>query len=159
MKLIRASKSTAVRYERDRPGELVHMDVKKTRPDPRRRRMAGSRPRDGINRRPQGTKIGYDYVHSVVDDHSRLAFSEIHIDERGRHLTAEFFARAVAFFASSRHHDRTVDDRQRLELPSTAALLRELLAEHDINHKFIRRHCPWQNGKVERFNRTLATGS
>ena len=81
--VIRASKATAVRYERDRPGELVHMDVKKLGRIPdgggwrAHGRGAGSTSATG---RP---RIGFDYVHSLVDDHSRLAYSEILPDEKG----------------------------------------------------------------------------
>jgi hypothetical protein len=96
--VIRTSKQTAVRYERDRPGELVHMDVKKIGKIPdgggwrAHGRAAGSVTRDRAHR------VGYDYIHSVVDDHSRLAFSEIHSDERAG-TVADFFARAIQFFA------------------------------------------------------------
>lgn len=153
--VIRSSKTTAVRYERDRPGELVHMDVKKIGRIPdgggwrAHGRAVGSRSRDRKQR------IGYDYVHSVVDDHSRLAYSEIHSDERAD-TVAVFFAHAIAFFAA---HGITIE---RLMTDNAFSYrhgcrLRELLAEHGIRHKFIKPHCPWQNGKVERFNRTLAT--
>src|SRR3954463_3902318 len=73
--VIRSSKTTAVRYERSRPGELVHMDVKKIGRIPSgggwraRGRAAGSASRD------HKTRVGFDYVHSVVDDHSRIAYS------------------------------------------------------------------------------------
>jgi hypothetical protein len=81
--LIRSSQQSACRYERDRPGELVHMDVKKIGkiPDGGGWRAHG-RPATKAEkmRRP---KIGYDYVHSLVDDHSRLAYSEILTDEIG----------------------------------------------------------------------------
>jgi transposase InsO family protein len=153
--VIRASKTTAVRYERERPGELVHMDVKKLGRIPegggwRSRGRAAANQNGRKNRR-----IGYDYVHSVVDDHSRLAYSEIHLDERAD-TCAEFFERAIEFFDS---HGVTI---QRLITDNALAYrhgtkLRELLADHRIAHKFIRPHCPWQNGKVERFNRTLAS--
>ncbi len=153
--LIRSSKATAVRYERERPGELVHMDVKKIGriPDGGGWRAHGREMGSTWERKK--IKLGYDYVHSVVDDHSRLAFSEIHADERGA-TTAGFFARAIEFFAA---HGVTIE---RLISDNAwnyrrSKQLRELLAEHDITHKFIRPHCPWQNGKVERFNRTLAT--
>mgnify|MGYP001261375413 FL=1 len=68
---IRASKTTTVRYERERPGELVHMDVKKLGriPDGGGWRALG---RDVVDRH-RNVKIGFDYVHSLVDDHSRLA--------------------------------------------------------------------------------------
>ena len=153
--VIRASKTTAVRYERARPGELVHMDVKKIGriPDGGGWRAHG-REMGSTSARKKLT-VGYDYVHSIIDDHSRLAFSEIHTDERAN-TTAEFFARAIEFFAS---HGITIE-----QLMTDNAWnyrhgrqLRDLLEHHAIKHKFIRPHCPWQNGKVERFNRTLAT--
>jgi transposase InsO family protein len=153
--IIRASKSTAVRYERDRPGELVHMDVKKIGRIPvgggwrAHGRAATSTGRDRTN------GVGYDYVHSVVDDHSHLAFSEICDDERAPTVVA-FFGRAIEFFTS---HGVTIErlmtDNAWSYRHSNA--LRDLLADHGITHKFIRPHCPWQNGKVERFNRTLQT--
>lgn len=153
--VIRASKTTTVRYERERPGELVHMDVKKLGRIPE---GGGWRSRGRAAANQNGRKsrrIGYDYVHSVVDDHSRLAYSEIHLDERAD-TCAEFFERAIEFFAD---HGVTI---QRLITDNALAYrhgakLRELLADHRITHKFIRPHCPWQNGKVERFNRTLAS--
>jgi transposase InsO family protein len=152
--VIRASKTTAVRYERARPGELVHMDVKKI----------GRIPHGGgwrANGREMGTaakkkaRIGYDYVHSVVDDHSRLAYSEILDDEKAS-TTAEFFARARNRFAE---HGVTLDavmtDNAWNYTHSNA--LRDILIKFGIEHILIRPHCPWQNGKVERFNRTLQT--
>jgi transposase InsO family protein len=150
--VIRASKTTTVRYERERPGELVHMDVKKIGriPDGGGWKAHGrGTPRDRKN------GPGYDYVHSVVDDCSRLAYSEIHADERAP-TCAEFFERAIEFFAD---HGVTIE---RLITDNAMAYrhgtkLRELLSDHRITHKFIRPHCPWQNGKVERYNRTLAS--
>ena len=153
--VIRASKTTAVRYERDSPGELVHMDIKKIGriPDGGGWRAHGREM--GSTSQRKKAKIGYDYVHSVVDDCSRLAYTEIHADERAD-TVAGFFARAIEFYAA---HEITI---QRLMTDNAwsyrhGAQLRELLAAHRIRHKFIRPHCPWQNGKVERFNRTLAT--
>jgi transposase InsO family protein len=153
--VIRASKSTAVRYERERPGELVHMDVKKIGriPDGGGWKALGRAAVATTRDRRNGP--GYDYVHSVVDDHSRLAFSEIHTDEQAP-TCAAFFERAIEFFAG---HGVTIE---RLITDNAwqyrhGTKLRELLADHRITHKFIRPHCPWQNGKVERFNRTLAS--
>ena len=77
--VIKASKVTAVRYERDRPGELVHVDVKKLGRIPE----GGGWRAHGRSEEVRGRGIGYDYVHSMVDDHSRLAYSEIHADEKG----------------------------------------------------------------------------
>lgn len=150
--VIRASKTTAVRYERERPGELVHMDVKKIGriPDGGGWKAHGrGTPRDRKN------GPGYDYVHSVVDDCSRLAYSEIHPNEQAP-TCAEFFARAIEFFAEHGVAiERLITDNAWAYRHGTK--LRELLAEHEISHKFIRPHCPWQNGKVERYNRTLAS--
>lgn len=153
--VIRASKTTAVRYERERPGELVHMDVKKLGriPDGGGWRAHGREM--GTTSARMKAKIGYDYVHSVVDDHSRVAFTEIHADERAD-TTAGFFARAIEFFASyGITIERVMTDNAFNYRHGRR--LRELLDEYGIRHKFIRPHCPWQNGKVERFNRTLAT--
>jgi transposase len=97
--VIRASKATAVRYERERPGELVHMDVKKIGriPDGGGWRAHG-RGVVGRTHERRKTKIGFDYVHSVVDDHSRFAYSEILSDEKAT-TTVSFFAHALEHFA------------------------------------------------------------
>jgi transposase InsO family protein len=125
--LIRSSKSTAVRYERSQPGELVHMDVKKIGRIP----LGGGSRAHGRSLATTVTKkrarVGYDYVHSVVDDRSRFAYSEALADEQGA-TCAAFFARAFEAFAQTE---------------STTILIKP--------------HCPWQNSKVERFNRTLQT--
>ncbi len=95
--LIRSSKQTAVRYERERPGELVHMDVKKLGriPDGGGWRALGR----AAGNRNRTTKIGYDYIHSLVDDHSRLAYSQVLPDETGP-TCAAFLQRAAAYFAA-----------------------------------------------------------
>jgi transposase InsO family protein len=154
--VIRASKATAVRYERDRPGELVHMDVKKI-----------GRIRDGggwrVHGRAMGStgfmkrhRVGFDYVHSLVDDHSRLAYSEVLPDEKGP-TCAAFLARAAAFMlaAGIPQIERVMTDNHWSYKHShdVAAVIADLGARH----VFIRPHCPWQNGKAERFNRTLQT--
>jgi len=94
--VIRASKTTAVRYERDRPGELVHMDVKKIgrTPDGRGCRAVGRQM--GSTRRDRKRRSGFDYVHSLVDDHSRLAYSEILNDERADSCAGFFRRRRTA---------------------------------------------------------------
>ncbi|SFB20149.1 Transposase and inactivated derivatives, IS30 family [Nocardioides alpinus] len=150
--VIRSSKQTAVRYERERPGELVHMDVKKLGkiPDGGGWRVHGRT--DG--NRDRKVKIGYDYVHSLVDDHSRLAYSEVLPDEKGT-TCAAFLERAIDYFAA-----HGIAQIERLMTDNAWAYkwsLREVCADHDIVQKFIKPHCPWQNGKVERLNRTLAT--
>ena len=148
--LIRSSKTTAVRYERSRPGELVHMDVKKIGriPDGGGWRIHG---REGIARSPLA-KIGYDYVHSLVDDHSRLAYSEILPDEKGQ-TCADFLTRAADYF---RAHGITRIERLMTDNAwAYRYSLRTVCAEFNTRQVFIKPHCPWQNGKVERLNRTL----
>jgi len=153
--VIRSSKATAVRYERDRPGELVHMDVKKIGriPDGGGWRAHGREM--GSTGARKRTRVGYDYVHSVVDDHSRFAYSEILPDETAATCSA-FFERALSQFAA---HDVTIDavmtDNHWSYTHSNS--LARLLADSNIKHTLIKAHCPWQNGKVERFNRTLQT--
>jgi transposase InsO family protein len=152
--VIRSSKATAVRYERSRPGELVHMDVKKLGriPDGGGWRAHGRAARETT--RDRTTKLGYDYVHSLVDDHSRLAYSEILPDEKGT-TCAAFLSRAAAYFAG-----HGIDRIERVMTDNAWAYrwsLREVIAALGARQKFIKPHCPWQNGKVERLNRTLAT--
>jgi transposase InsO family protein len=152
--VIRASKTTAVRYERDRPGELVHMDVKKLGRIPDGGGWKAHGRGSALIQRDQATKTGYDYVHSLVDDHSRLAYSEVLPDEKGP-TCAAFLERAIAHLAS-----HGITRIERLMTDNAWAYkwsLRGVCAEHGIRQKFIKPHCPWQNGKVERLNRTLLT--
>lgn len=153
---IRSPKSTAVRYEKDRPGELVHVDVKKIGriPDGGGWRAHGRAM--GSTAARKKTRIGYDYVHSMVDDHTRLAYSEVLPDEKGA-TCASFIARAADYFAGKGivAIERVMTDNHwsyRRSADFAAAL-----ATIGATHKFIKPHCPWQNGKVERFNRTLQT--
>jgi len=151
--VIRASKATAVRYERAVPGELVHMDVKKIGriPDGGGWRARGRE--IGKTWAQKKARIGFDYVHSVVDDHSRYAYSEILPDEKGP-TAASFFERAVARLAAEGVTVRAVMTDNAWTYTHSrdfAGALNRLGARHVL----IRAHCPWQNGKVERFNRTL----
>ncbi len=155
--VIRASKTTAVRYEHDHPGSLVHMDVKKLGRIPlgggwrgRNETVANHR-----SRKDKTTRVGFDYVHSLVDDHSRLAYSEVLPDEQGP-TCAAFLDRALDYFAAHGipKVERLMTDNAwayRWSLRTTCA------ARGNIKQVFIRPHCPWQNGKVERLNRTLLT--
>ena len=148
--VIRASRQSFQRYERDHAGALIHVDVKKLGriPDGGGWRAHGRGPRRVSDRGP-----GFDYVHSAVDDHSRLAYSEIHPDSQGP-TCAGFLTRAAAFFAS---HGITVEQvitDNAMEYRRSRAF-RDTAAALGIRQLFIRPHCPWQNGKVERFNRTL----
>jgi transposase InsO family protein len=154
--VIRASKTTAVRYERARPGELVHMDVKKIGriPDGGGWRAHGREM--GSTGARKRARIGFDYVHSVVDDHSRFAYSEILDDEKAA-TCAAFFDRAIEHFAGHgiTQIEAVMTDNHWSYTRSND--LAGILARLGAAHVLIRPHCPWQNGKVERFNRTLQT--
>jgi transposase InsO family protein len=152
--VIRASKATAVRYERKRPGELVHMDVKKLGriPDGGGWKAHGRARREATRNR--AARPGFDYVHSLVDDHSRLAYSEVLPDEKGP-TCAAFLARAASYFAS-----HGIPRIERVMTDNAWAYrwsLRQACTQLGAKQIFIKPHCPWQNGKVERLNRTLLT--
>ena len=154
--VIRTSKTTAVRYERDTPGDLVHMDVKKIGRIPDGGGWKAHGRAQGRTSAKQKARPGYDYVHSVVDDHTRLAYSEIHPDERAD-TCAGFLARAADYFAACGiTHIREVMTDNALAYTNSAAVA-ATIAALGARHILIRPHCPWQNGKVERFNRTLQT--
>ena len=154
--VIRASKQTTTRYEREMPGELIHVDVKKIGriPDGGGWRAWGRQMGSTAAKKKQ--RIGYDYIHSAVDDHTRLAYSEIHADEQGT-TAAGFVTRAAQFFAG--HGIATIEavmtDNHWSYTKSRA--FTDALDAIGARHVTIRPHCPWQNGKVERFNRTLQT--
>jgi len=152
--VIRASKTTALRYERAQPGELCHMDVKKIGriPDGGGWRAHGRQ--IGKSSAQKKARIGFDYIHSLIDDHSRFAYSEILTDEKASTCT-EFLARAVQHFAAhgiTRIQAVMTDNHwSYTRNGSLPALLTQIRATHLL----IKPHCPWQNGKVERFNRSL----
>ncbi|WP_327110877.1 IS481 family transposase [Streptomyces sp. NBC_01341] len=139
------------RYERERPGELIHVDVKKLGriPDGGGHKTLGRQAG-----RATRSQMGFDYVHSAVDDHSRLAYSEIHPDEKVA-TCADFLTRAAAFF---HHHGITRIERV---LTDNAWAYRKglawkaVLADLGATGKLTRAYRPQTNGKVERFNRTL----
>jgi transposase InsO family protein len=138
-----------VRYERERPGELVHLDVKKLGriPDGGGHRVHGR----AAAKRGQG--IGYDYVHSAVDDRSRVAFSQLLPDETGA-TSARFLVEAAAFFAD--HGvviQRVLTDNAKAYTQSLR--FQETAAGLGIRLKRTRPYRPQTNGKVERFNKTL----
>ena len=145
----RAAREPANRYEWPCPGDLLHMDVSEyvrfKRPG---HRMTGDR------RSQDRVPDGVDYVHAIVDDHSRLAYAEIHPDARAK-TAAAFCERALAFYAS---HGIAV---RRLMTDSAWAYtrgraFRELLAQREIKHLRTKPYRPRTNGKVERFHQTMA---
>jgi transposase InsO family protein len=102
----------------------------------------------------KSAKMGYDYVHSLVDDHSRLAYSEVLPDEKGT-TCAAFLTRAAGYFAAHGINtiERVMTDNAFAYRHSNA--VKAAVAALGARHIFIKPHCPWQNGKVERLNRTL----
>jgi len=143
-------RSKPVRYEREHPGELVHVDIKKQGriPDGGGHRKFG-RTIGNHNNHKQGR--GYSFLHHAVDDHTRLAYSEILADER-QETAAGFWVRANAFFADAGITVTAVmtDNGPCYRSRVFAAAL------GDIKHVWTRPYRPQTNGKVERFNRTLA---
>lgn len=154
--LIRASKTTTVRYEHDHPGSLVHMDVKKVGRIPDGGGWKAHGRSMGSTSAKKRARIGFDYVHSIVDDHSRLAYSETLPDEQGP-TCAAFLLRAATSFADRgiTHIERVMTDNHWSY--SKSADVAHAMATLGARHVFIKPHCPWQNGKVERYNRTLQT--
>jgi transposase InsO family protein len=142
---------TLVRYERDRPGELVHVDVKKQGRIP----QGGGWRVHGRNRRASSRKLrgqGYDFIHAAVDDRSRLAYAEILPDER-KETASAFMTRAIGFFSERGVRiERVLTDNGACYRPVPFA---RVLADAGIGNRRTRPYRPQTNGKVERFNLTL----
>jgi transposase InsO family protein len=153
--VIRASKQTGRRYERAIPGDLVHVDVKKLGriPDGGGWRVHG--PGTSRERQRKHQRIGFDYVHAVVDDHSRMAYAEIHPDEKGSTAAGVLLRAAQAFASHGVTIREVISDNAFAYRHSTD--FKDAVAALGARQLFIKPHCPWQNGKVERFNRTLQT--
>ena len=153
--LVRASRRSANRYEHRTPGSLVHVDVKKLGRIPTGGgwRLHGRDAAVSVANRHKNIRIGYDYVHTAIDDYTRLAYSEVLPDEKD--LTcAGFLHRALAWFA-----DHGVGVRRLLT--DNALVYRRgtnwgwVCSAWQLKRRFTRPGCPWTNGKAERFNRTL----
>ena len=146
----RPTREPANRYEWPCPGDLLHMDVSEyarfARPG---HRVTGDRSSQDRRRRE-----GIDYVHAVVDDHSRLAYAEIHPDQRALTVVG-FLERALAFY--DRHAitpKRLMTDNAWVYVKSRH--LRRVLTDHQLRHLTTKPYRPRTNGKVERFHQTMA---
>jgi transposase InsO family protein len=138
-----------VRYQREHPGELLHLDVKKLGRIP----DGGGHRVHGRATAPRGRGIGYEYVHSLLDDHSRVAYSQILEDETGE-TSARFLLEAASFFAGlGVTIQRVLTDNAKAYTDSVVFL--ETAADLGIRLKRTRPYRPQTNGKVERFHRTL----
>ncbi|MGH2979574.1 MAG: IS481 family transposase [Solirubrobacterales bacterium] len=144
----RAPREAVVRYEWPCPGNLLHVDVKKFG-----RFLEPGHAVTG-DRRRRSRRVGWDYVHSIVDDCSRLAYSEVHDDERAETVTG-FCRRALDWLLG--HGivaERILSDNAWAYTHNSS--LRRLLGERAIAHKTIRPYRPQTNGKVERYQQTMA---
>lgn len=152
------------RYEHPTPGALIHVDVKKLGNIPDgggwriHGRAQGNRHRTASapipnNSTSSRSKLGYSYLHTALDDHTRLAYTEILPDET-KHTAAGFWRRAAAWFAV-----RGVIDLRRVLTDNGACYRshpwRDALAETGTRHKRTRPYRPQTNGKVERYHRVL----
>jgi transposase InsO family protein len=151
----RSVKEPANSYEWPCPGDLLHMDVSRyarfLRPG---HRVTGDRSQRARQWMRPETRVGYDYAHAIVDDHSRLAYVELHDNEKAATVTA-FVERALAFFAEHgviAHRLMTDNGFSYVKNRS----LRDLLARAGIRHLTTQPYRPRTNGKVERFHQTMA---
>jgi len=153
------------RYEHDHAGSLIHVDVKKLgnipdgggwryvgRQQGRQNRAATPGLRRNVHRNPL---TGTAFVHTVIDDHSRVAYAEIHNDETAATATA-VLRRATAWFAARGIRvERVLSDNGSAY---KSHLWRDTCTELNITPKKTRPYRPQTNGKIERFHRTLADG-
>lgn len=147
-------KEPANRYEWPCPGDLLHMDVcsyaRFLRPG---HRVTGDRSQS-LRGRSVETRVGYDYAHAIVDDHSRFAYVELHDDEKAATVTG-FLERALSFFAEHGIVGKRLLTDNAFTYVKNGSL-RELLARHGIRHLTTEPYRPRTNGKVERFHQTMA---
>jgi len=150
-----AAREAANRYEWPCPGDLLHMDTSRyarfLRPGHRVTGDRSQRSRDWMHAE---TRVGYDYAHAIVDDHSRLAYVELHDDEKAATVTG-FVERALAFFAEHGIVAQRVMTDNGFSYVKNRSL-RELLGRHGIRHLTTEPYRPRTNGKVERFHQTMA---
>ena len=142
-------------YEWPCPGDLLHMDTSRyarfLRPG---HKMTGDRSRSSRNWMNPQNRVGRDYAHAIVDDHSRLAYVELHNDERAATVTA-FVERALAFFAEHGIVAKRLMTDNGFSYVKNRSL-HELLARNGIRHLTTEPYRPRTNGKVERFHQTMA---
>jgi transposase InsO family protein len=147
---VRAPRQSYRRYEWSRPGALLHMDVKKlARFSVPGHRVTGDRSTKDLHR-----GIGYDHLHCVVDDHSRLAYVELHPREDAETNTRTL-ERALRFFAELGLEPAEAVMTDNALIYRKSHRFSDLLAHHQIRHIRTPAYTPRWNGKVERFIQTL----
>jgi len=146
----RAPREPANSYEWPCPGDLLHMDTSEYA----RFQRPGHRVTGDRRSQDRHHRDGVDIVHAIVDDHSRLAYAEIHSDERAS-TAVGFLERALAFYAQQGITGKRVMTDNAWAYTRSRAF-RQLLAEHEIKHLTTKPYRPRTNGKVERFHQTMA---
>lgn len=140
------------RFEWPCPGDLLQMDTKRlarfTSPG---HAVTGDRYRTGKEKRQ---RVGWEFCHSIIDDHTRIAYTEIHPDEKARTVTG-FVERALAFYAGLGIQPRRLQTDNAWTYTHNTSLA-QLLAAHQVRHRTIPPRTPKRNGKVERYQQTLA---
>jgi transposase InsO family protein len=150
-----ATKEPANRYEWPCPGDLLHMDTARYARFKRAgHAVTGDRSQRSRDWMSPETRVGYDFAHAIVDDHSRLAYVELHSDERAATVTA-FVERALAWFEGHGISARRLMSDNAFSYVNNRSL-RELLQRREIKHLTTQPYRPRTNGKVERFHQTMA---
>jgi transposase InsO family protein len=144
-------KQPATSYEWPCPGDLLHMDVSYARFLRPGHAVTRDRHRTAAEKR---AAVGYDHAHAIVDDHTRLAYVELHDDEKATTVTG-FLERALVFFAEHGIVAKRLMTDNAFSYVKNRSL-RELLARHRIRHLTTKPYRPRTNGKVERFHQTMA---
>lgn len=148
----REPRDTARRYEWPCPGDLLHIDTKRyARFERPGHAMTGVRNKTAAEKR---AGWGYEFAHVIVDDHTRLAYVELHPDERAATVTA-FVERALHWFERHGITARRLMSDNAWSYTRNSSL-HELLAVHEIRHLRTKAYRPQTNGKVERFHQTMA---
>jgi transposase InsO family protein len=151
----RQPREAANRYEWPCPGDLLHMDTARyARFERPGHAVTGDRSQQSRRWMRPETRVGYDFAHAIVDDHSRLAYVELHEDERAQTVTA-FVARALAWFGQHGIVARRLMSDNAFSYVQNRSL-RELLCARGIKHLRTQPYRPRTNGKVERFHQTMA---
>ena len=150
----RSPREPANRYEWPCPGDLLHMDTARyARFERPGHAVTGDRSQRSRDWMAPETRVGYDFAHAIVDDHSRLAYVELHPDERAATVTA-FVGRALAWFEHQGARPRRLMTDNAFAYVKNRSL-GELLAEHSVRHLTTEPYRPQTNGKVERFHQTM----
>jgi transposase InsO family protein len=148
----KAEREVVQRYEWPCPGDLIQVDTKRFarffRPG---HKLTGDRFTTGAQKRE---RVGWEFCHSAIDDHTRIAYTELHRDEHAATVAA-FLARALAFYAGLGITVKRLQTDNAWTYTKNRALA-ALLTDHAVAHRTIPPRTPKRNGKIERYQQTLA---